>query len=214
MKRAPARAPAPAPAPKLDLLKQHRAEYVAPRKPVLISTTPALYLTVDGRGSPASACFEARIGALYATAFTIKMTRKFAGQQDYAVARLECRHLNFEGSMPADPESWHWQLLIRTPEFVSQADLNAAVAALRKRGKEGDAALVRLERLDEGRVIQMLHVGPYDREGDTLAVMETFAAVHGLERAGVHHEIYISDPRRVPPEKLKTILRMPVRSRR
>ncbi len=211
MKRAATPSPARTAAPKLDMLKLHRAEYVAPRKPVLISTTPAWYLTVLGQGSPASACFEARIGALYATAFTIKMTRKFAGQQDYAVARLECRYLNFERSMPPDPELWQWQLLIRTPEFVAQADLDAAVAALRKRGKEGDAALVRLERIDEGRAIQMLHIGPYEREGDTLAVMNAFAAAHGVERAGVHHEIYISDPRRVPAEKLKTILRMPVR---
>lgn len=212
MKRTPGPSDRPV-APKLDLLKLHRAEYVAPRKPVLVSTAPAWYLAAEGRGTPSSPCFEARIGALYATAFTIKMTRKFAGLQDYAVGRLECRYLNFGDTMPADQESWRWQLLIRTPESVTQSDLDAAIAALRKRGKEGDAAHVRLERIDEGRVVQMLHVGPYDREGDTLAAMDAFAAQHGLERAGVHHEIYISDPRRIAPEKLKTILRTPVKPR-
>jgi hypothetical protein len=87
------------------------------------------------------------------------------------------------------------------------------LSAPRRRGKEGDAALVRLETIDEGRVVQMLHIGPYDRESETIGSMEAYAASQGLERAGVHHEIYISDPRRVPTEKLKTILRMPVQPR-
>lgn len=208
-----ARAASAAPAAKLDLIKLHRAEYVAPRKPVLIATAPAHYLVVNGRGSPGGACFESRIGALYAMAFTIKMTRKFAGQGDYAVSRLECRYPAHQDGLPEDMDQLEWQLLIRTPDFVGPGDLEAAVAALRKRGKEGDASHVSLARIDEGQVVQMLHVGPYDREGETLEVMEAFANERGLVRAGAHHEIYISDPRRVAPDKLKTILRLPVRPR-
>ena len=117
-------------------------------------------------------------------------------------------------ALPAAPlppaEQWHWQLLLRTPDFVAVDELARAVTALRKRGKEGDASLVRLESIAEGRCGQMLHVGPYDKEGDTIAVMTQLAAARGLRCAGPHHEIYISDPRRVAPAKLKTILRLPV----
>jgi hypothetical protein len=198
------------PAAKLDLGKIFQAEYVAPRKPVLLETAPSRYLAVDGTGAPGGAVFKARIGALYAIAFTVKMTRKFSGEQDYSISKLEARYLNLGGGPLPPPEQWRWQLLIRTPEFVVMDELARAVAALRKRGKEGDAALVRLESIAEGRCVQMLHVGPYDKEGDTVAVMEQLAAAQGLRCTGPHHEIYISDPRRVAPARLKTILRLPV----
>jgi hypothetical protein len=207
---ASARAAKPAgPADKLDLAKIHKAEYAAPRKPIMLETTPACYLAVTGEGAPGGEVFEARIGALYAVAFTVKMTRKFAELQDYGVGRLECRYLNLGETPLPVPEKWRWQMLIRTPEFVTQADLDAAVAVLRKRGKEGDTALVRLETIDEGRCVQMLHAGPYDRETETVEAMRAFAATRALRLTGPHHEIYISDPRRIAPEKLKTILRLP-----
>jgi hypothetical protein len=198
------------PAAKLDLGKIFQAEYAAPRKPVLLETAPGRYLAVDGTGAPGGDVFKARIGALYAIAFTVKMTRKFSGEQDYSISKLEARYLNLGGGPLPPPEQWRWQLLIRTPEFVVVDELVRAVAALRKRGKEGDAALVRLESIAEGRCVQMLHVGPYDKEGDTIAVMAQHAASHGLRCTGPHHEIYISDPRRVAPARLKTILRLPV----
>jgi len=197
-------------AAKLDLGKLFRAEYAAPRKPVLFETAPSCYLAVDGQGAPGGAIFQARIGALYAIAYTVKMTRKFSGGQDYTISRLEGRYLNL-GCDPMPPkEQWRWQLLIRTPEFVAAEELARAVAVLRKRGKEGDAAMVRLETIAEGRCVQMLHVGPYEKEGDTVAAMAQFVAGQGLRCAGPHHEIYLSDPRRVAPGKLKTILRLPV----
>jgi hypothetical protein len=198
------------PAAKLDLGEIFRAEYVAPRQPVLIDTNPGRYLAVEGTGAPGGAVFQARIGALYSIAFTVKMTRKFSGQQDYTISKLEARYLNLRGAPLPPAEQWHWQLLIRTPEFVGVDELARAVAALRKRGKEGDAALVRLESIAEGHCVQMLHVGPYDQEGGTIAVMTQLAATQGLRCTGPHHEIYLSDPRRVAPAKLKTILRLPV----
>jgi hypothetical protein len=199
--------------PKLDLYKLHKAEYVATRKPVLVELKPASYLAVSGQGAPGGDLFTASIGALYGMAFTIKMTRKFAGLQDYAVCKLEGlwwseSAANF-AKLPKD--QWLWKLLIRTPDFIKDDDLRQSVAVLLKRGKGEDVKRVRLESLAERLCVQMLHVGPYDRECETIAVMRAFAEKQQLGFAGKHHEIYLSDPRRVPPERLKTIVRQPVR---
>ena len=196
--------------PKIDLYQLHKNEYAAPRKPVLIETKPALYLAITGQGAPGGAAFTAKIGALYGMAFTIKMTRKFAGLQDYAVGKLEARYF-FESDPARVPkDQWRWQLMIRTPDFVTQADLESAAAALLKKGKQPEVSEVKLASIDEGQCVQMLHVGPYDREHETIAIMQGFAALQHLQFGGPHHEIYLSDPRRVPPERLKTILREPV----
>jgi hypothetical protein len=106
---------------------------------------------------------------------------------------------------------WRWKVLIRMPAFVTAADVQAARKHLRARGKGKAVAQVRLERLAEGRCVQMLHVGPYADEGPTMDAMLAFAKAKGLRFTGKHHEIYRSDPRRVKPAKLRTILRHPVR---
>ena len=199
--------------PKIDLYKLHKTEYAATRKPALVELKPATYLTISGQGAPGGERFTASIGALYGVAFTIKMTRKFAGQPDYAVCKLEGQ---WWGEPVSDfaklpPAQWLWKLLIRTPDFIKAEELRQAVTVLLKRGKGEDVKRVRLESLAEGLCVQMLHVGPYDKEHETIAVMRTFAGNKHLEFSGKHHEIYLSDPRRVPPERLKTILRHPVR---
>jgi hypothetical protein len=197
---------------KLDLYKLHQAEYATPKRPVLIQTQPAQYLAIAGVGEPGGPVFTAKIGALYGIAFTVKMTRKFAGLGDYAVCKLEGQWFFDDGLCPAQvPRSkWRWKLLIRTPDFVGSDDLKKGVAVLLKRGKDAKVKEVRLESLDEGLCVQMLHVGPYDKEGDTVAVMKTFAESRGYTLRGPHHEIYLSDPRRVAPERLRTILREPL----
>ena len=200
-------------AEKIDLHKLHKNEYVTPKKPVLIDVKPAAYLAIAGRGEPGGEAFQERIGALYSMAFTIKMTRKFAGRQDYGMCKLECQwwaqgECRDFSKVPRD--QWCWKLLIRTPDFITQTDLDKAVAALTKKGKSPLARDVILERIEEGRCVQMLHVGPYDREGETVAVMMRFLEDQGLAFCGRHHDIYLSDPRRVPPERLKTIIRLPV----
>jgi hypothetical protein len=197
---------------KIDLYKLHKAEYAAAQKPALRSISQARYLAIDGQGAPGSEIFSASIGALYGVAFTVKMTRKFSGRQDYAVCKLEAQWWSDgERDFTAAPkQAWFWKLLIRTPAFVTQKEVEKAVAVLLKRGKGKEAERVRLESLSEGRCVQMLHVGPYEKEEETVASMKVFAASKGLSFNGRHHEIYLSDPRRVAPEKLKTILRMPV----
>jgi hypothetical protein len=202
--------------PKIDLYKIHKAEYAAKRKPAMVELKPANYLAIAGRGAPGGEAFTASIGALYGVAFTIKMTRKFAGKPDYAVCKLEGqwwteRDQDFAKTPPGQ---WRWNLLIRTPDFITDADLRAAVAVLLKRGKGAEVKNVRLEELAEGRCVQMLHVGPYDKVHETIALMQAFVEQQQLQFTGKHHEIYLSDPRRVPPERLKTILRHPLQKRR
>lgn len=197
--------------PKLDLCKLHKADYATPKKPVLLEIKPAQYLAIEGQGSPGGERFNACLGALYGAAFTLKMTRKFAGKQDYAVCKLEAQYF-FDGD-PAmiRQEEWRWKMLIRTPDFISASDLKSAAATLLKKGKPREVEEVKLETLKEGTCVQMLHIGPYDRECETIEKMCAFAKEEGYELNGPHHEIYLSDPRRVPPEKLKTILREPVK---
>jgi hypothetical protein len=198
---------------KTDLYKLHKAEYAATRKPALVDVKPANYLAISGQGAPGGERFTASIGALYGVAFTIKMTWKFAGKQDYAVCKLEGQWWSepAQNFAKLPPDQWLWNLLIRTPEFISDEDLHQAAAVLLKRGKGEEVKRVRLETLAEGRCVQMLHVGPYEKEHETIAVMKACAENQHLVFSGKQHEIYLSDPRRVPPERLKTILRQPVR---
>jgi hypothetical protein len=204
-------------ADKIDLFKQHKDQYVAPKKPVLLTADEAMYLAIDGRGEPGGDEFTDKIGALYGAAYTIKMTRKFSGQQDYVVCKLEALWWLDDGKddFAGTPrEKWNWKLMIRTPKIVKQQELDKAASALIEKGKSPAVREVKLEEIPEGRCVQMLHVGPYDKESETVEVMEAFAAEQELEFRGRHHEIYLSDPRRVPPERLKTILRHPVQKKR
>jgi len=197
---------------KLDLYKTHKSEYVTPKQPAFVDVKPAKYLTITGRGAPGGADFQAKVGALYGVAYTIKMTKKFAGK-DYKVCHLEGLWWGNEvtGDFSQLPrESWNWTLLMRVPEFIKDSDLKAAVSQLKARGKGEGAESVKLQTLKEGKCVQMLHVGPYASEGETISRMVEFAAQQGLACRGKHHEIYLSDPRRVPPARLRTILRHPV----
>jgi hypothetical protein len=200
-------------ATKVDVYRQFRSEYITPKKPSLVEVKPARYLAFTGRGQPGGPAFQAATAALYNVAYTVKMARKFAGQ-DYTVCKLE-------GLWWADDpvqcfanqprETWNWKLMIRVPSFVEESDLKAATEKLLAKGKPREIGNVKLEVLDEGNCLQILHLGPYDQESATVANLHAFAEKNGLEFHGLHHEIYLSDPRRVAPAKLKTILRIPVR---
>ncbi len=199
---------------KVDLFRTEKDQYVARKKPVLVDVRRARYLAIEGRGAPEGAEFSARIGALYGVAYTVKMTRKFGGEQDYVVSKLEAQWWCDDGKMDlsvADREGWQWRLLIRTPDFVKKAEIGRALRALNEKGKGELADEVSLEWISEGRCVQLLHVGPYEKEGESFELMGEFARSEGLVPHGRTHDIYVSDPRRVPPERLKTILRMPVK---
>jgi hypothetical protein len=196
---------------KLDLYSKYSKEYAATTTPALVTIGPAMYLSITGKGAPGSPVFTEAIGALYGVAFTVKMTRKFAGKRDYVVSKLEGRWPDFKNGAPVpDKEQWTWEMMIRTPDFVKEREIKEAVAVLEKRGKGAGANRVHLETIEEGLCVQALHVGPYEKEGEIICKMGTLAESKGFKLSGEHHEIYLSDPRRVAPEKLKTILRHPV----
>ena len=199
-------------ADKLDLYKKHKDQYAASKKPKMVNIPTGKYLTVIGKGEPGGDIFTSRIEALYGAAYTIKFARKATGR-DYKVCPLEGSW--WSGRNNADfvskPKSqWSWKLMIRTPDFVNEKDLAIAIATLVDKGQGPDVKRVNIEKLAEGRCVQMLHVGPYSECGQTIEAMQSFAEQEGTKFEGLHHEIYLSDPRRVPPERLRTILRHPV----
>lgn len=202
--------PSRAAAKKLDLYAKHKNEYVAGKLPALVRVGPAKYLSVSGRSAPNSDEFHRAIGALYNVAFTIKMARQFAGS-DYTVTKLE--GLWWLDGAPGEPTPttvWNWQLLLRVPPFINSRELYDTIDSLIAKGKGEEIRRVTLVAIDEGPCVQILHVGPYTEERESIAKMRAFAERAGRSFSGKHHEIYLSDPRRVKPEKLKTILRQPV----
>lgn len=201
------------PSAKLDLYQEFTRQYVKPKKPVFVDIPAIKYLTADGSGRPGSEDFQRKIGALFGVAYTIKMARKYAGR-DYKVCGLEGLWWFDDANKPVSEvplDEWNWKLMIRVPDFVTAREVRQAVTALAKKGKLPDGVEIQLERIKEGRCVQMLHVGPYQDEAHTVQTMMEFAAANKMRFDGPHHELYISDPRRVPPERLRTILRQAVR---
>lgn len=200
---------------KLDLRTALKPLYTASAKTAALVEIPALkYLMIDGDGPPASPEFQQAIEALYGLTYTIKFTLKSEKPaRDFTVMPLEGLWTSSDGEFNiAKPETWSWTLMIVQPEFITLAMVKAATAKLReRRGDIPAIARVRLESWKEGKVVQQLHLGPYNAELPTINALHEFARTRGLELTGKHHEIYMSDPRRSAPEKLKTILRHPVR---
>ena len=198
---------------KLDLYKDHRTEYVTPKTPTLVAVRPATYLTITGKGEPGGEAFKLKLAALYAMAYAIKFSMKSAGR-DYKVCGVEGMWWGPRGKsefFQAPREEWRWKLLIRTPDFVTDKDVDHAVAALILKEKGPEVKKVELETMDEGLCVQVLHVGPYANAPQTMALMKEFVAQKSLAFRGLHHEIYLNDPRRVAESRLRTILRHPVR---
>ena len=189
---------------KIDLNKQFKSEYVTPKKPVMIRVGPAVYLAFRGKGEPGGEEFQQAIGALYGAAWTIKMTRKFGGEQDFKVCSLEGLYW----------DKCDWQMLIRVPDFVTKTELKKAAAALIEKGKPEAVRQVELIKLKEGQCAQVLQVGPYSTAPETINLLQAFAAEQGYQMTENCHEIYLNDPRRVAPEKLKTIMRLSLRRAR
>lgn len=197
---------------KIDLFKAHKVDYIAAKKPVLIHIENASYLAIQGSGGPTENTFSEAVEALYAMAYTVKMSRKKLGLGDYVICKLEARYWSDSDKCLAEiPQSlWHWQLLIRTPDIVTDEDLERASATLLSKGKTEKVSAVKLINYEFGPCVQMLHIGAYSDEGRTLEQMVNFAQSEQRQPSGLHAEVYISDLRRVPAERLKTILRMPL----
>ncbi|MCB2201032.1 GyrI-like domain-containing protein [bacterium] len=199
---------------KLNLYKHFRQDYTAKQDPAILRVTPSQYLMIDGHGAPGNDQFSEKMGALYGMAYTIKFGCKERGQ-DFVVCKLEglwwidgVEGYDFVGKSADD---WSWRILIRMPDFVTQEDRQTAIETLHKKKKEGPFEDVRFEHFDEGEVVQILHVGPYAEETPTIMRMHAYAEEQGYKLDGLHHEIYLGDPRKTDPAKLKTILRHPVK---
>jgi hypothetical protein len=177
----------------------------------LLDVPEQQFLAIDGRGNPNTAdSYKKAVEALYAFAYTIKMTAKRTGE-DFVVGPLEGLWWaeDYAAFTVRAKDSWQWTMLISLPGRVGEDAVEKARESV-KRKKKIDAP-VRLEKLHEGRCAQALHVGSYDDEGPLLARLhDEFLAQHGLKETGLHHEVYLGDPRKTDPAKLKTVLRQPV----
>ncbi len=202
------------PEEKIDLYKIHKEEYSANKNtPRILEIKPANYLTFTGQGDPSKEPFQEAIGALYSVAFTTKMTMKKDTGVNYTVCKLEGQwwvDKNDHDFINQPRDSWNYRLIIRTPDFVTRDDVDGAIEKALGKGK-ARADEVNLETINEGLSVQALHIGPFADEGPLIKSMEDFAAQHNLEFHNRHHEIYLSDFRRVTPDKLRTILRHPVK---
>jgi hypothetical protein len=203
----------------IDLRKQMKDLWNPPVGKVVLLTVPAMpFLMIEGVGNPnTSKAFQEAIQALYSAAYTMKFSAKAAGVADWKVTPLEALWWDPSGSDIFDaayvsmPENWAWKALLMQPEVVNADMLDQAKAEVVRKKKDVPAlAKVRLETWAEGLCVQTMHVGPFAAEPATIQIMHAWMTENGYRSRGRHHELYLSDPNRTAPEKLKTILRLPV----
>lgn len=205
---------------KLDLTKEYKSYYTAKNEPEIIFIDPVQYISICGKGDPNGKPFEEHIEALYPTAYALKFMYKAKGK-DFVVAKLEAlwwfdQQENKEVDMVSTPgtvprSEWEYRLLIRLPDFVVKSDLDLARNETYK--KKGAELINQVEyfQMSEGKCVQMMHIGPFTTEPESLQKILDFCDENKLAKNGKHHEIYLSDFRKTEPEKLKTILREPVK---
>ena len=201
-----------------DYKKEYKEFYMPSRKPTIINVPPMNYIAVRGQGDPNTEGGEYKqsIGLLYGIAYTIKMSKNgnrwIEGFFDYVVPPLEGLWWQdgVQGVDYSHKEDFKWISLIRTPDFVTKADFDWALNEAANK-KKTDFSKVEFLTYDEGLCVQCLHIGSYDSESATIQLMHEFMEKEGyaldISEKRFHHEIYLSDPRRVAPEKLKTVIR-------
>ena len=205
-----------------DYKKEYKEFYMPPKKPVIEHIPPMNYVAVRGQGNPNSedGGYKKSIGMLYAISYTIKMSKlgkhKLDGYFDYVVPPLEGLWWLKDGKLfnYSRKDEFCWISMIRLPDFVKKADFDWAVseATIKKNMNLSSAEFF---TLDEGLCVQCMHIGSYDNEPTTVNSMRTYANEQGYEfdlsGTRLHHEIYLSDPRKCAPEKLKTVIRIPIK---
>lgn len=210
---------------KFDYKKEYKDLYQPSAKPSVTDVPEMIFIAVDGKGDP-NTCeeYKTAMELLYGLSFTIKMS-KLNGTQpegyfEYVVPPLEglWRQENTYGIDYSRKADFIWTSMIRQPEFVTTEVFEAAKAALAKKKPHLDVSKARLMRLTEGLCIQIMHKGPYDSEPASIEKLTRFAAENGYEQdfseSRLHHEIYLSDPRKCAPERLRTVIRHPIRPAR
>lgn len=205
-----------------DFKKEYKEFYMPKNKPQIVNVPKANYIAVRGSGDPneEGGAYQQAISVLYAVAYTLKMSYKtdykIEGFFEYVVPPLEgfWWQEDTDGVDYTDKSAFHWISVIRLPDFVTQKDFEWAVAAAAKK-KKFDCSSAEFMTIDEGLCVQIMHLGPFDDEPATVALMDEYLARNGyandLTTTRLHHEIYMSDTRKVAPEKWKTVIRHPIK---
>ncbi|MBR3124900.1 MAG: GyrI-like domain-containing protein [Mogibacterium sp.] len=207
-----------------DYKKEYKEFYMPKDKPSIVTIPPMNYIAVRGKGDPnqEDGDYKKAIGLLYGIAFTIKMSKKgdrqIEGYFDYVVPPLEgfWWQDGVEGVDYAHKDTFNWISVIRLPDFVTKEDFDWAIAEATKKKKE-DFSKVEFFTYEEGLCVQCMHLGAYDDEPATVDKMHAYMAEQGyrldITDERMHHEIYLSDARKVSPEKLKTVIRHPIKAK-
>ena len=205
-----------------DFKKEYKEFYLPPAKPVIVIVPKANYIAVRGKGDPndEGGAYQQAIGILYAVAYSLKMSYKtdhrIKGFYDYVVPPLEgfWWQEGIDGVDYSDKSAFCWISVIRLPDFITEADFDWAVQIASKK-KKIDCSCSEFLTIDEGLCVQIMHIGPYDNEPASVALMDKFLAENGYENdmtaSRLHHEIYLSDARKVAPENWKTVIRHPIK---
>ena len=199
---------------KIDLKKELKELYFPPTKePTMVQVPKMNFLMLDGKGSPSDDEYHQAIESLYGVAYTLKFMLKKEGVTDFVVMPLEGLwwtqgETGLDTSNKAD---WEWTALMLQPEQVTKLHVDKAVEELRRKKNPPGLSKLRFGSFDEGLAVQVMYIGPWSEEGPTIQMLHAFAKEKGYGLRGKHHEIYLSDPRRTAPEKLKTVIRQPVK---
>jgi hypothetical protein len=201
---------------KIDLKKELKALYNPPAADVTLVDVPEMqFIMLDGQGAPESPQFSGSIRALYPLAYTIKFAQKLSGGADFGVMPLEglfwADDMSAFDAEKGDRNAWKWTLMIMQPDFVTPDDFRDAVRSAMKKKAIPLLDRVRFEKFREGKAAQLMHIGPYAAEAPNILKIHRKIAEIGGRLSGRHHEIYLSDPNRAAPEKMKTVIRQPYR---
>ena len=208
-----------------DFKKEYKEFYMPKNKPEIVTVPKANYIAVRGKGNPneIDGAYQQAISILYAVAYTLKMSykteHKIEGFFEYVVPPLEgfWWQDNVDGIDYADKAAFNWISVIRLPEFVTQKDFEWAVETASEK-KKLDCSSAEFLTVDEGLCVQIMHIGAFDDEPQTVALMDEYIAQNSYENditeSRLHHEIYLSDARKVAPEKWKTVIRHPIKRSR
>ncbi len=200
---------------KIDFKKTMKEFYNPPKKFEIADLPEMQFLMVDGHGDPNTAQeYQDAVEALYAVAYKMKFISKKTLEKDYVVPPLEGLWWaeDMDTFITREKSAWDWTMMIMIPDWITFEIFTDAIEQVRKKKDLPSLDKVRLESYHEGLSVQVMHIGSYDDEGPVLAKMHTeFIPSNGYVENGKHHEIYLSDPRRVAPEKLRTVLRQPIK---
>ena len=206
-----------------DFKKEYKEFYMSKSVPEIVTVPKANYIAVRGMGDPnqEGGAYQSAVSILYAVAYTLKMSYKtdyrIEGFFEYVVPPLEgfWWQEGVDGIDYGDKSTFHWISVIRLPEFVTKKDFDWAVEEAARK-KKLDCSLAEFLTIEEGLCVQIMHIGPFDHEPSTVALMDQYIAENGyandMNEARRHHEIYLSDARKVAPEKWKTVIRHPIRT--